>query len=236
VCDRVELMPPRKDPSVTGEIYHIINRGVASMPIFVNGRHYNRFLEAMLYYQHAAPPLRYSYFSRLPQSAKVEKLSQLKQTKNYLVEIICYCLMPNHFHLLLKQVSDNGISEFIRKFSESYAHYFNTKNKRIGPLFQGRFKSVRVETEEQLLHVSRYIHLNPYSAGIVKSITELKKYPHSSLPEYLGSAENNLCQKDLVLSYFKGNSGYEDFVSGQADYQRELARIKNLLLEEPEAG
>ena len=222
-------MPQRLEPLVTGEIYHIINRGVASMPIFVDDRHYRHFLETAVYYQHQKPSLRYSYFSRLPQSAKIDALAKL--SKEYFVEIICYCLMPNHFHLLLKQTIDNGISNFMMKFCDSYTRYFNTKNNRIGPILQGRFKSVRIETEQQLLHVSRYIHLNPYSSGIVKAATELKEFPYSSLPEYLRLTKNEICQKEIVTAYFKKPGSYQEFVFEQADYQRELSLIKHLILE-----
>ncbi len=225
-------MPQRLDPLVTDEIYHVINRGVASMPIFVNDRYYQRFLEAALYYQHRKLPLRFSYFARLPQSAKTDALSRL--SKEYFVEIICYCLMPNHFHFLLKQLVDNGITNFMHKFSDSYTHYFNVKNSRKGPLFQGRFKSVRVETEQQLLHVSRYIHLNPYSGGLIKKTSELKEYPYSSLPEYLGLTKNSICQKEIITGYFKNKRSYQEFVFEQADYQRELSLIKHLMLENPE--
>ena len=128
-------------------------------------------------------------------------------------------------------VTENGISSFMLKFSDSYTRYFNTKNKRIGPIFQGRFKSVRVESEQQLLHVSRYIHLNPYSSGIVKTVADLKKYYYSSLPEYLGLTKNEICQKEIVTGYFQKPGSYQEFVFEQADYQRELAMIKHLLLE-----
>ena len=143
--------------------------------------------------------------------------------------------MPNHIHLLLKQVTDNGITDFMWKVSDSYTHYFNIKKSRKVPLFEGRFKSVRIESEQQLLHVSRYIHLNPYSSGLVKKISELKDYAYSSLPEYFGLIKNGICQKDIVLSYFKKPGSYKDFIVGQADYQRELEILKHVILENPEA-
>ena len=222
-------MPGREEPLVTGEIYHVINRGIASMPIFVDDHHYQHALETALYYQYKNRPSRYSYFSRLPQQAKKDALSKLG--KECFVELICYCLMPNHFHFLLKQTIDNGISDFMMKFCDSYTRYFNTKNNRIGPILQGRFKSVRIEIEQQLLHVSRYIHLNPYSSGIVKTVADLKNYPYSSLPEYLGLTKNEICQKEIITGYFSKPGSYQEFVFEQADYQRELAMIKHLLLE-----
>lgn len=94
--------------------------------------------------------------------------------------------MPNHFHLLLQQIRDGGITEFISKLTNSYTRYFNIRNKRIGPLFQGEFKAVHVETDEQLIHLSRYIHLNPIVSYITK---KLESYQWFSYLEYLGRAK-----------------------------------------------
>ena len=80
------------------------------------------------------------------------------------VDLICFCLMPNHFHLLLRQIEEDGIVKFVRNFQIGYSRYLNEKEKRSGALFEGQFKAVRVENDEQLIHVSRYIHLNPYSS------------------------------------------------------------------------
>lgn len=224
-------MPGRETPLVTGGIYHIVNRGVASQQIFSCQRHYQRTLEIILYYQNRKPPLRYSYFSSLPQSLRAEKLSQLNKQKDFLVEILAYCLMPNHFHFLLKQSVDNGISNYLSKFSNSYTRYFNSKHNRVGPLLQGKFKSVQIASEEQLLHLSRYIHLNPYSSGIVKHLKDLNQYPYSSLPEYLGLNDNHFCSKDMILSYFKSKNSYQNFVFNQAYAQKDLDIIKRHTLE-----
>ena len=99
-----------------------------------------------------------------------------------IVDIGAYCLMPNHFHILLQQLQDNGISTFVRKLLNSYTRYFNTKNERIGPLFQGQFKAVRVESDEQLLHLTRYIHLNPLVGYVVK---DLRNFEWSSYLDYI---------------------------------------------------
>jgi len=220
-------MPVRKIPLVTGSIYHIVNRGVASMSIFLDKTHYQHSLETLLYYQ-KNPKVRFSYFAR-QQFLEKNKLKVKLQKK--LVKIIGYCLMSNHFHLLLEQSVDNGISDFMRKFSNSYTRYFNTKNKRIGPIFQGNFKSVLIETEELLLHVLRYIHLNPYSANIVANLNELKHYQYSSLPEYFGLTKTDYCHKDTILSYFKSNRSFQSFVFDNSDSQRSLSKIKPLLLD-----
>lgn len=227
-------MPGRKIPLVTNEVYHVINRGAGSQPIFLNQRDYLRALETIFYYQNQDLSLRYSFFLRLPKHQKEELLDRLKARRKFLVEIIAHCLMPNHFHLLLKQIRDDGISIFISKFSNSYTRYFNTNQKRIGSLLQGNFKAARMETDEQLIHVSRYIHLNPYSSYVVKNLKELENYPYSSLPEYLNPKMPVRCSKEIVLHHFKNVASYKKFVFDQADYQRRLQEIKHLVLEKGE--
>ncbi len=225
-------MAYRSRPLITGEIYHIINRGVAHQPIFLGDRDYWYAIETMFYYQNQKPPLRYSFYKRLQVKDKTEFLNKLKKENNLWVDIIAYCLMPNHVHLLVKQLQDRGISHFMRIFTDSYARYFNVKEKRAGPIFQGRFKYVRVETDEQLWHLSRYIHLNPYSAYLIKSMEKIKEYPYSSFGEYITKkSERCRCQKQIVLDNFKGKFSYENFVLDQADYQQQLQNIKHLTME-----
>ncbi len=213
------------------EIYHVFNRGIAAQPTFSDKRDYMRALETLFFYQNENPPVRYAKFLTLSRQQRSEILDKMAERKHLLVEIIAYCLMPNHFHLMLKQQADNGISKFMANFSNSYTRYFNTKYKRYGPLYQGKFKAIRVETDEQLFHLSRYIHLNPYSSYVVKTIEDLENYPFSSFPEYLGKAVNNYCAKEIILDNFK-KSSYQKFVFDQADYQRGLEEIKHLTLEE----
>lgn len=224
-------MPLRKIPLINKEVYHIVNRGVASMPIFKTSRDYSRFINTFIYYQYQSPPIKYSKFRTLSQDRRKEILRTLKRKNNFIVEIICYCVMPNHFHLLLKQLKNNGIVDFIRLTTNSYSRYFNTKNKRKGPLMEGRFLNVRIETDEQLLHVNRYIHLNPYSSFIVKDFRKLLDYSYSSLPEYLRKDETQICKKDIILKNFKSKNKYLKFIKDNADYQRSLETIKHKLLD-----
>lgn len=225
-------MPGRNIPLVNDQIYHIVNRGVASQPVFLNQKDYLRALEILFYYQNQETPQRYSFILRLPVKQRTEILDGLRRKKNFLVEIIAYCLMPNHFHLLLKQIKDHGIAIFLSNFQNSYTRYLNTKSKRVGPLFQGKFKAVRVENDEQLLHVNRYVHLNPYSGYVVKNFDQLENYPYSSLPEYLGLVKTENCQKEMILSNFKKPADYRKFILDQANYQKTLQDIKNSILEE----
>lgn len=173
----------------------------------------------MLYYQIDDIKPKFSAF--LPESHHLD-------TSKKIVEIVCYALMPNHFHFLLKQVKDCGISEFISKLSNSYTKYFNTKNRRIGPILQGDFKAVYIESNEQLLHVGRYIHLNPLVGFVTKNI---ETYKWSSYPEFVKSLDNNICEKAIVLSQFKSRDDYKKFVLDHVDYAQKLEQVKHLLLD-----
>jgi len=173
----------------------------------------------MIYYQIAGPKPKFSRFS--PSSISLNE-------KDKIVEIVCYCLMPNHFHFLLKQIKDGGISEFISKLSNSFTRYFNTKNERIGPLLQGEFKSVYVESNEQLLHLSRYIHLNPLVGYVTK---DLETYRWSSYLEYLGMTNADICFKEIILDQFKSVNDYRQFVLDQEDYGKRLEAIKHQVLD-----
>lgn len=224
-------MPLRETPLVTGEFYHIFNRGINKQPIFLNNREYQRAQQVLSFYSFASPRRKFSKFLLLPQEDRIKFWEDLKKENNKLVEITCFCLMPNHFHFLLKQQTNNGISRFMSNFQNSYTRYFNTKHEGIGPLLQGQFKAVRIEDENQLLHLSRYIHLNPYSSFTVKEIKDLMSYPWSSFPEYLGETEVGICIKDIILSNFRRIEDYKKFVFDQADYQRELKVVRHLLLE-----
>jgi len=139
--------------------------------------------------------------------------------------------MPNHFHFLIKQIKNNGIVKSIGKFSNSYSHYFNTIHEKKGPLFEARFKAVKINSNEQLLHLSRYIHLNPYTASIIKNVNKIHQYPYSSLKEYLSPNTFNLTSTDLILNQFKSTQDYLNFNLNQADYQKQLHSIKKLTLE-----
>src|SRR3990172_8443626 len=136
-------MPYRKTPLVTDQVYHIFNRGVAKLPIFTDRRDYNRFLETIYYYQFQGPK---------PQLSQLKRFKDFNFEKNKkILEILCYCLMPNHYHLLLRQLAENGISVLVNRLSNSYTKYFNTRHNRVGPLLQGQFKAVRIESDEQLV-------------------------------------------------------------------------------------
>ncbi len=140
-------MPIRKTPLITEEIYHIFNRGVDLRPIFLDKRDYRRAINLLDFYQVGNSSLRYSKFNKLPKNLKRDFVADLK-SKPKVVEVISFCLMPNHYHLLVKQKGEGGIGKFVRNFQIGFSKYFNEKRGRCGPLFQGQFKVVRVETDK----------------------------------------------------------------------------------------
>jgi putative transposase len=213
-----------------GEYYHIFNRGVERRTIFTNAREYSRACRSLGFYRFRNLPLKYSKFIVQPVDKQLLLLNQFAKPENRQVSLIAYCFMPNHFHLLVQQLQENGITEFISKFSNSHTKYFNTKHERVGPLLQGVFKAVHVENETQLLHLNRYIHLNPASAFIVQE-SELDKYPWSSFREYIDESVKGLCDKDVILNNFPSSQAYKQFVLDQAAYAKELKLIEHLCLE-----
>ncbi len=214
-------MPGRTFPTVNNQYYHIFNRGSDKRDIFLQTRDYRRFQQVFHYYQFAGPKPRFSKFAKA--DLKIFK----PDPANKLVEILCYCLMPNHFHFLIKQLKDNGIPIFMSNLCNSYTKYFNTKYPRVGPLLQGKYQSVMIETDEQLVHTSRYIHLNP----VVSKITnDLNNYAWSSYPEYI-TGEKKLCAITEVLSFFPSPKKYQEFVEAQIDYGTTLEIIKHKMLD-----
>lgn len=163
-------------------IYHIFNRGARKQTIFLERRDYKRFLERVATYK-----------------------------KEYGVDVLAYCLMPNHYHFLLKQISDMPLSTFMLHLGTSYAKYFNLKYSEIGSPFQGRFRAKQVHTDEYLLQVSRYIHRNPKEILLLTPGVTLETYPWSSYSLYLSPQMDKLVNQEFVLSNFASNNPSEDY-------------------------
>lgn len=215
---------------VTDNVYHVYNRGVERRVLFSDTREHTRFVQTLWYYRFRKPPLRYSKFLTLnPQQQSLARAALLDSPKQ--VDILAYCLMPNHFHLLLRQTTDRGIHRFLSNVSDSYAKYFNTKHTRVGPLFQGSFKAVFIETEEELMHVSRYIHLNPVVSSLIE-IESLAGYRWSSCAAYFHSATDEMVETAPVLSLFPSQSTYQQFIHDQADHAKKLEKLKHVAFKE----
>lgn len=219
----------RKFIFANNSVYHIFNRGVNRQQIFFSQHSYKRFLDVCMYYQFVNPPVRFSYYLERPLEQKLLFIQAL-QMHDKQVSILAYCFMPNHFHFLLEQLKENGISKFMSQISNSYTKYVNTKYNRVGPLLQGIFKAVQIETDEQLMHASRYIHLNPVASYIMRA-EELEGYPWSSYSEYLLKGKKNFVDKEKVLGLFPSVEAYKSFTLDQASYAQELEKIKHLTFE-----
>lgn len=223
-------MPIREPVLVDGYYYHVFNRGFQKNPVFFDVKSYSRFVDIINFYRFKYNFLSYSRFLKMTLACRDITFSEMEKKNENLIDILSYVLMPNHYHFLLKQKIENGISKFIKNITDSYTRFFNIKSSRSGNLFHGQFKAVLIETDEQLMHVSRYIHLNPYTSGLVKNLTELKDYCWSSLPEYL-NFKTGFCKKEEILNYFNSVESYWKFVCDQADYQRKLSNLKYLIIE-----
>lgn len=224
-------MPYRKTPLVPGEVYHVFNRSVARQPIFLNKNDYQRALESINYYRYQKLPLRFSHFKRLSLELRKQFTEKYMTNNKTILEILAYCVMPNHIHFLLRASEQGGIQDFMRNLQNSYSKYFNVKRKRSGALFQAMFKAVRIESDEQLIHVSRYIHLNPVTSFLTDK-ESLSSYVWSSFNDYISDQQGPLfVSSKLVSDQFKSRKSYREFVLDQADYQRSLAVIKHLVLE-----
>ncbi len=221
----------RKIPLVTEEIYHIFNRSIAHYVIFNSPEEYQRIVEALLYYQNPIPTIKLSSQLRSTKQKEICPTFSLntKKPNQKLVEIIAYCLMPTHFHLILKQLADDGIMKFIATIQNSYAKYFNLRHNRKGPLWEGRFKNVLVKTDEQLLHLTRYIHLNPVTANIIHHPED---WEFSSYAEYVSSQKKEKIISNPAPCLEIIPSEYKKFVHDHIDYQKKLALIKHLIAED----
>ncbi|MFA5271771.1 MAG: transposase [Candidatus Omnitrophota bacterium] len=215
---------------VTGEVYHALTRSIANFKIFNNEVDFSRMKDVLKYYQFKSPLKSFSAFNKLADKKLIFSQSDnFAKTTNKLVKVIAWCLMPTHIHLVLKQSKDGGISRFMNNILNSYSRYFNIKHNRKGPLWEGRFKKILVESDEQLLHLTRYIHLNPVTAGL---IDRPEDWPASSYGGYVVSddSENNLCCYHELLDI--NPATYKKFVDDRISYQKELIRIKHLAGEE----
>lgn len=221
-------MGKRKIPLVTDYYYHIYSRSIAGYVIFNESADFLRMVELFNLYRYMDFNYRYSRFCELEPVLRNQILKNIKVSSDTLVDIIAYCVMPTHIHLILKQNVDGGISKFMGKILNSYTRYFNIKHHRLGPLWEGKFKNVKVITDEQLLHVTRYFHLNASSVGLVNKPED---WLYSSYGEYLGLTKDGFCRFQNLFVDFDPKQ-YQKFVNDQIAYQRELSIIKKFLIDD----
>lgn len=232
-------MPREARDFTNNEIYHIIQRGVGDEPIFLDENDYYRGIFSLYEFnnsnqveirQRRAERKRLKSHGdpspvRLAENEKIEKVR-----RDLFVEILCFCLMPNHIHLILKQIKDNGISDFMKKMG-GYVSYFNLKYKRKGHLFQNKFKAVHIKDDEHLKTEFVYVHTNPVSLvesgwkekGIVRlkrAIEFIEKYKWSSYSDYIGGSNfPSVTNRNFILEVMDGVDGCRNYVNGWLEHK-----------------
>lgn len=219
-------MQYRKEPLVSGECYHVFTRSIAKYTIFNNDEDFLRIVELLDLFQFDDFEYKYNAFKNLATKSQKIIIDDLHKGGHKSIEIIAYCPMPTHLHLILKQLEDNGISNYMGRTLNSYSRYFNIKHERTGPLFECRFKSVCIKDDIQLLHTTRYLHLNAVSAGLVDNPEDWK---FSSYNEYIGLGSANICNTSILPDFLPEK--YKKFTEDQKSYQRSLQIIKNILID-----
>ena len=210
-----------------GETYHVFNRSIADELIFDNEGYLNQMMSIVDFYRFQQK-IRLSYLKNLPDILQEDYLKQVKLSPPQ-VEIYAFSIMPTHYHFLTKQIAEKGISRFISNVQNSYAKSFNLIHDRHGSVFQASFKSKLIVTNEQFIHISRYVHLNHVASKLIE-FEQLKTYPYSSFYWYINQNFNKFVNVKPILSYFK-TIDYTKFLQNQVDYQRKLRSIKNLLID-----
>lgn len=207
------------------ECYHVFNRGNGKMDIFCDSQDYLNFLE------------RLCVLLGLPRGAlgmgseitAVKLRLRLNSFDANTFSLICYCIMPNHFHLMIRQNGDIPISKLILRLATSYSMYFNAKYAHVGHVFQDRFKAAHIESDRYLKHLSAYIHLNPKVAGLVKATAEWR---YSSYSDYIGGREDSACDINLILDQFSSPNAYRKFVDESFGDIKSRKKIEDLIIDE----
>lgn len=216
----------RKDALAVENYYHIFGRSIAGYRIFEESDCCERFVQMLNMYRFANFSYKYSDFARLSQVNKQALVNQLSDSDQKLVQIVAFCLMPTHFHLILRSLVDGGITKFMRKLLDSYTRYFNLLHHRKGPLWESHFKNILIGNDEFLLHLTRYIHLNPISLGLVGKPED---WPYSSYLEYISDKEG-FCEFSDLFNFTPHE--YQKFVEDCKEYQKQISIIKNILIED----
>lgn len=238
-------MPSIRITPVTKEIYHVYNRGVEKRNVFCEKLDYIRFIHDLFEFndRQAAPDFdrRYKPYKfhtsnvggETPHISDENRLGVVRtRLREPVVEILAFCLMDNHYHLLIKQIVDSGIPLFMKKVNAGYTCAFNAKNERVGPLFQGVYKLKHVGKDEYLRHLVCYIHLNPLK--FLKKLDRngkidfeqmweaLGRYRWSSHLDYLGEDNfGSVIEKKFILDLFGSVSDYKEFVRDWIEHENE---------------
>lgn len=223
------------------EIFHTLNRGVDKRKIFMDEQDHFRFIHDLFEFNDQQPLNNATYRFR-KQYKDIASPYIKKQPRKLLVNIHAFCLMPNHYHLLLSPKIEGAITKFMKKLNIGYAKYFNEKYKRSGALFQGRYKSVAVEKDAHFIHLPYYIHLNPLDliapewrnkeiSNFNKAIKFLDSYRWSSYLDYAGKKNfPSVTQRDFLLEFYGGSKEYKKNIIGWLQ-ELDISEIKDSILE-----
>ena len=233
-------MPSKRPQLANNEIYHVVIRGVDGRDIFSGDSDYYRAIHDLFEFNDSNPTRwehrlycnrnNFENGSRKFYENRSRNIRNSQPPRDFIVNILSFCLMPNHIHLLLRQAQDNGISSFMRKFGAGYAGYFNRKYERSGYLFQGRFRAAHIKTDNQLRTVFVYIHTNPaalidpsWKEGDIKKPKEIIKfiedYKWSSYPDYLGKQNfPSVTQRDFFDDMMKKEE-WQKYVNEWVEYK-----------------
>lgn len=222
----------------TGEIYHIFNRGVEKRSVFSNDSDRKRFIQNLYIFNDAIPIINNN-------RQNLREVRLLSDKQNQFVDILAFVLMPNHYHLMLKQITENGVTEFMRKIGTGYTNYFNTKYQRVGPLFQGKYKAALLENQRHFMYLPHYIHLNPldikfpeWRNGRIKNVKNaikfLASYQWSSYAEYaaIPSKFPKIIDEGFVNEFFEGPQQYQKNLNEWLA-ENNLSPIEDIMLEQP---
>lgn len=214
-----------------GEYYHVMNRGAHRHSIAKDKTDWQRLLFYILYFQSLKHFLHVSRIARHYSPIGGYPVSEddlVSVTKERVVELVCFALMPNHIHLLLKEQRMGGVAAYMQQVQVAYTKYFNARYEGSGHLFQGRYRAVHVKTNEQLTYLSAYIHRNPRELKGWKGKEE--GYPWSSLQDYVTANRwGGLLATDIIAGQFGAtkDSNYRDFVrmSGAKEFEEKLDSV-----------
>ena len=228
----------QKPQFVENQIYHIFNRGVEKRKIFMDEKDYFRFMHDLYEFNDEDRVHNSLYFFKRKSNSIEVQPQYIKKERMLLVDILAFVLMPNHFHLILKQRVENGIVKFLHKIGTGYTMYFNKRHERVGSLFQGRFKAVIVLKRAHFIYLPFYLHFNPLElmpnyrgSTSIDKMNFLEKYRWSSFPDYVGIKNfPSITSRNDFLEFFGGTRGYKKEATRYLK-DKEFRLDKSLILE-----
>jgi len=212
-------------------MYHVYNRGVNKQNIFSDEKDYNVFLSFLKYALLPESELEIHSIIDKDIVSIAQRFNLRRNRFSERIELVSFCLMPNHFHLQLYQYDEEAITSFMRSIATGYAIYFNKRHKRVGSLFQGKYKASRINSDGYWKHISRYIHLNPLDIG-----EDYRGYPYSSFHHLVNKNEMHWLSFGKIIDDFSDIEEYEKFVEDYIPYKNELKDISELLANSRELG